>query len=169
MMSRSGMTSRSPTRCSRIRSGPGRGVYKRDFCRCLLQAIRISLIPTAFSPHLVNVLIHPSCYEFSMRTKSCLKESSFTPSPEPAERGDVSPIYTERRKSVTFSMKGEEDIQEEVFYADEWDRSPIEATPKLTYRDVLELMELRLSIPRIRFPGRQRRGSLDSLTRSPSQ
>lgn len=71
-------------------------------------------------------------HEFSMRTKSCLKQSSLAPSLEPA--GDVSPIYTERRKSVTFSMKGEEDIQEEVFYADEWDRSPIEATPKLTYR-----------------------------------
>ena len=71
-----------------------------------------------------------------------------------------------RRKSVTFTEKG----AEEVFYVDDWDRSPAAVTERLTYkyvhciirqlahaltsnesliRDVYELKELRISLPRI--------------------
>ncbi|PCH44492.1 hypothetical protein WOLCODRAFT_165192 [Wolfiporia cocos MD-104 SS10] len=106
-----------------------------------------------------------------MATKSCLKQTSSRTSPipefhhHPLASGESSPtpVSFERRKSVTFVMDDKEEVKEEVFYADEWDRSAVQATRKLSYRDVLELMELKLSLPRIRLSGgRNRSSSVDS-------
>ncbi|KAI0342954.1 hypothetical protein BDW22DRAFT_1356492 [Trametopsis cervina] len=48
-----------------------------------------------------------------------------------------------KRKSVTFMDEGE------VFYVDDWDRSPTAIVERLTYKDVYELKELHISLPRI--------------------
>ncbi|KAH9839984.1 uncharacterized protein C8Q71DRAFT_721771 [Rhodofomes roseus] len=114
-----------------------------------------------------------------MVVKSCLKQN-VAPPPTPAEseppkyEGPLLPSHIEssrpireaRRKSVTFSDVGnEEEVKEEVFYVEEYDRSPMKVTNKLNYRDMLELMELRLALPRIRpFSGRQRSSSVDSAS-----
>ncbi|KZT07528.1 uncharacterized protein LAESUDRAFT_724985 [Laetiporus sulphureus 93-53] len=105
-----------------------------------------------------------------MVAKSCLKQPSRTPSPtfgsfqfEP-NLDASNPVAEERRKSVTFSSDGEEDVKEEVFYADEWDRSPHKVTQKLNYRDVLELMELRLALPKVVSGGRRRSDSIESTS-----
>ncbi|KAI0675979.1 hypothetical protein C8Q78DRAFT_1074934 [Trametes maxima] len=47
------------------------------------------------------------------------------------------------RKTVQFS----DNELEEVFWADEWDRTPAAVTPKLSYQDILELKQLRISLP----------------------
>ncbi|KAI0642383.1 hypothetical protein C8Q79DRAFT_1013662 [Trametes meyenii] len=47
------------------------------------------------------------------------------------------------RKTVQFS----DNELEEVFWADEWDRTPAAVTPKLSYHDILELKQLRISLP----------------------
>ncbi|KAI0064036.1 hypothetical protein BV25DRAFT_1764627, partial [Artomyces pyxidatus] len=52
------------------------------------------------------------------------------------------------RKSVSFCSQA----ANEVFFADEWDRSPAEVTPRLTYKDMLELKEIQLSLPRAPQP-----------------
>ncbi|KAI0736444.1 hypothetical protein C8Q72DRAFT_878849 [Fomitopsis betulina] len=105
-----------------------------------------------------------------MLVKSCLKQNA---SPEPTSYEGLllpstfaqsQPNREARRKSVTFSDDGsEEEVKEEVFYVEDYDRSPMKVTYKLNYRDMMELMELRLALPRIRpFGSRQRRGSVDS-------
>lgn len=72
--------------------------------------------------------------------KSCLKcttdsqHSYGSPPDSPSEQGsdcDI-PSSMQRRKSVTFSEVGEEDI----FYVDDWDRSPAAVTERLTYQCV---------------------------------
>ncbi|CCM01823.1 uncharacterized protein FIBRA_03891 [Fibroporia radiculosa] len=117
--------------------------------------------------------------------KSCLKLPRPSPSASPASTSPSSspspltaslPSLADRRKSVTFlpaspcedgGSDGDDNdddrlrVKEEVFYVDEWDRSPAETTRKLNYKDVLELMELRLALPRIGV-GRRRSGSLES-------
>ncbi|OBZ73575.1 hypothetical protein A0H81_05998 [Grifola frondosa] len=45
-------------------------------------------------------------------------------------------------------LRGDE--LEEVFVADEWDRTPAPATPKLSYQDILELKQLRISLHTLR-------------------
>ncbi|EPQ56688.1 hypothetical protein GLOTRDRAFT_121058 [Gloeophyllum trabeum ATCC 11539] len=90
----------------------------------------------------------------SAAMKSCLKHSPPS-SPLSRDGGDAAshsdpcsprptpsrPSY--KRKSVSFCDQG----QEEVFIADEWDRTPAEVTQKLSYQDVLELKQLQLSLP----------------------
>ncbi|EKM50111.1 uncharacterized protein PHACADRAFT_264660 [Phanerochaete carnosa HHB-10118-sp] len=95
--------------------------------------------------------------------KSCLKcttdahhrDRNSPPPDSPSEQGsdcDV-PIMDsmQRRKSVAFCEVGEEDI----FYADDWDRSPAAITQRLTYQDVYELKELRIALPRIQLARRK--------------
>ncbi|KAI0048773.1 hypothetical protein FA95DRAFT_1571707 [Auriscalpium vulgare] len=53
-----------------------------------------------------------------------------------------------RRKSVSFCSL----TKNQVFYADEWDRSPMEVTPRLSYQDMLELKEIQRSLPRASQP-----------------
>lgn len=55
-----------------------------------------------------------------------------------------------QRKSVSFcgSSQAEEQEKVEVYVADDWDRTPCQITPKLSYKDILELYELKLSVPR---------------------
>jgi len=96
---------------------------------------------------------------FARMTKSCLKctagashvlykqpDSPSSPS-SPSEQGlySDSDSRARNRKSVTFTEEGEE----EVFYVDDWDRSPAAVTERLTYKDVYELKELHISLPRI--------------------
>ncbi|EMD38976.1 hypothetical protein CERSUDRAFT_112689 [Gelatoporia subvermispora B] len=88
--------------------------------------------------------------------KSCLKTPPLTPcasaTATPSGSGRASPTHSESgscerpllRKTVSFC---DEEL-EEVYFADEWDRSPAPVTPKLSYQDVLELKQLRLSLPR---------------------
>ncbi|KAH9933464.1 uncharacterized protein B0H18DRAFT_951998 [Fomitopsis serialis] len=111
-----------------------------------------------------------------MVVKSCLKQNVAPPSatdPEPpsyegpllpSDIEQPKPLREARRKSVTFSEDGNaEVVKEEVFYVEEYDRTPMKVTNRLNYRDMLELMELRLSLPRIRaFGRRQRSSSVDS-------
>ncbi|KAI0917940.1 hypothetical protein AcW1_006933 [Taiwanofungus camphoratus] len=99
--------------------------------------------------------------------KSCLKQNSPPASPQLdspcAEDPRPDTLYDLRRKSVSFGTPGEEEVKEEVFYVEEYDRSPAQVTRKLLYRDILEMMELRLTLPRILpLKGRRRSGSLDS-------
>ncbi|TFK51967.1 hypothetical protein OE88DRAFT_1679558, partial [Heliocybe sulcata] len=85
--------------------------------------------------------------------KSCLKLS---PPSSPPSRDD--PAYARcpppasrppyKRKAVSFCREGEE----QVFIADDWDRTPAEVTQKLSYQDVLELKQLQLSLPRASQP-----------------
>ncbi|KAG6831786.1 hypothetical protein H0H87_003911 [Tephrocybe sp. NHM501043] len=68
------------------------------------------------------------------KMKGCLK----TMSP------GVSGCPPTMRKSVAFG----EEICEEVYFADVWDRTPTEPARKLTYQDLLELKEIQRSLPR---------------------
>ncbi|KAI0326987.1 hypothetical protein GY45DRAFT_46847 [Cubamyces sp. BRFM 1775] len=90
--------------------------------------------------------------------KSCLKITPpITPdlsaASSPCGSGRTSPTLTSDggssasssgRKTVAFCP---EDDLEEVFWADEWDRTPAAVTPKLSYQDILELKQLRISLP----------------------
>ncbi|PSR80376.1 hypothetical protein PHLCEN_2v6761 [Hermanssonia centrifuga] len=87
--------------------------------------------------------------------KSCLKRSTSAPEvlyqARPGVSGDAQ-SKEQNRKSVSFSEDGEE----EVFYAEDWDRSPAAVTQRLTYRDVYELKELRMALPRINLTNEHR-------------
>ncbi|KAI1796744.1 hypothetical protein LXA43DRAFT_1089827 [Ganoderma leucocontextum] len=90
--------------------------------------------------------------------KSCLKLTPpITPelsaAPSPSTSGRTSPAMVSDsgssadsggRKTVSFC---EEDELEEIFWADEWDRTPAAVTPKLSYQDILELKQLRINLP----------------------
>lgn len=77
----------------------------------------------------------------TMLVKSCLKQNA---SPEPTSYEGLllpstfaqsQPNREARRKSVTFSDDGsEEEVKEEVFYVEDYDRSPMKVTYKLNYR-----------------------------------
>ncbi|KAF8622500.1 hypothetical protein AX15_006947 [Amanita polypyramis BW_CC] len=67
--------------------------------------------------------------------KGCLKQLSPMPSPQP----DCACA----RKCVAFEADG----REQVFFADEWDRTPTEPTRKLSYQDLIELKEIQRSLP----------------------
>lgn len=77
--------------------------------------------------------------------KSCLKcttdsqHSYGSPPDSPSEPGsdcDVTSSSMQRQKSVAFCEIGEEDI----FYVDDWDRSPAAVTERLTYQYVVTLV-----------------------------
>ncbi|CDO69789.1 hypothetical protein BN946_scf184766.g34 [Trametes cinnabarina] len=90
--------------------------------------------------------------------KSCLKITppitpDFSAASSPCGSGRTSPSLASDggsstasggRKSVSFCPANE---LEEVFFADEWDRTPAAVTPKLSYQDILELKQLRISLP----------------------
>ncbi|KAH9921735.1 uncharacterized protein BXZ73DRAFT_91751 [Epithele typhae] len=90
--------------------------------------------------------------------KSCLKcTPPITPersaAPSPCNSGRTSPslvsdsdssVSSCEKKTVVFCP--EEEL-EEVFIADEWDRTPSSMTPKLSYQDILELKQLRVGLP----------------------
>ncbi|KAI0718067.1 hypothetical protein C8T65DRAFT_737583 [Cerioporus squamosus] len=95
------------------------------------------------------------------RPKSCLKITPpITPdlsaAPSPCDSGRTSPSESMTsdsgssmgssccRKTVSFCS---DDELEQVFFVDEWDRTPAAMTPKLTYQDVLELKQLRVTLP----------------------
>ncbi|KIK92271.1 hypothetical protein PAXRUDRAFT_147674, partial [Paxillus rubicundulus Ve08.2h10] len=52
------------------------------------------------------------------------------------------------KKHVAFS----EDGTEQVYAADEWDRTPAEIAQRLTYEDVLELKMIQRELPRAEQP-----------------
>ncbi|TCD65046.1 hypothetical protein EIP91_003325, partial [Steccherinum ochraceum] len=85
--------------------------------------------------------------------KPCLKHSPPTTpnlsqlsSPSGSRSSTPPPTPSTARKCVSFCA--EEKGLEEVWEADDWDRSPTPMTPKLSYQDVLELKQLQLSLPR---------------------
>lgn len=79
------------------------------------------------------------------RPKSCLKITppitpDFSAAPSPCDSGRTSPSMASDsgssmscfcRKSVSFCA---DDELEQVFFVDEWDRTPAAVTPKLTYQ-----------------------------------
>lgn len=76
--------------------------------------------------------------------KGCLILSGASPrnSPRPPARKCVS--FCGSGSSSASSSDDEQEIVE-VHVADDWDRTPCEVTPKLTYQDLLELHELKSS------------------------
>lgn len=73
--------------------------------------------------------------------KSCLKS--------PSHSGSATPIDSDTddascKKHVAFCEEG----TEQVFQADEWDRTPAEIAQRLSYDDVLELKMIQRSLPR---------------------
>lgn len=72
----------------------------------------------------------PTCRPYLPRMKSCIK-------PPPSRSGAITPVYTDAdtssvslsKKHVAFSEKG----TEQVFEADEWDRTPAEVAMRLSY------------------------------------
>ncbi|KAM6496665.1 hypothetical protein JOM56_007138 [Amanita muscaria] len=68
--------------------------------------------------------------------KGCLKLPSPIPSP-------ALPDCLHSRKCVAFEAEG----TEQVFFADEWDRTPTEPTRRLSYQDLMELKEIQCSLP----------------------
>ncbi|EAU89972.1 hypothetical protein CC1G_05888 [Coprinopsis cinerea okayama7 len=85
--------------------------------------------------------------------KGCLKRSQSSPA-SPHTQSPLSP-----RKAVTFES---DDSLEQVFWADEWDRTPTEPSRKLSYQDLLELKEIQLSLPRANQPADAVTGRLGS-------
>ncbi|KAI0319674.1 hypothetical protein OF83DRAFT_1109145 [Amylostereum chailletii] len=82
--------------------------------------------------------------------KSCLKHTppptrNSTPPPLSAPP-TPSPITGPCTLHKHVSFGASDDY--EVYAADEWDRTPTDVTPKLTYQDMLELKEIQLSLPR---------------------
>ncbi|KAF9499357.1 hypothetical protein BDN71DRAFT_174702 [Pleurotus eryngii] len=82
--------------------------------------------------------------------KGCLKYSSCTPMPSPGlpPAPPCTPTHSSdacqsRRKCVAFSMSA----LEEIYVADEWDRTPTEPARHLSYSDLLELKEIQRSLP----------------------
>ncbi|KIJ97665.1 hypothetical protein K443DRAFT_133768 [Laccaria amethystina LaAM-08-1] len=73
--------------------------------------------------------------------KGCLKWQH-SPSPSPGIE------YTHSQKSVAFGAE----ICEQVYTADEWDRTPTEPARKLSYQDLLELKEIQRSLPHANQP-----------------
>lgn len=76
-----------------------------------------------------------------MTVKSCLKQNTALETPIyeglllPSTFDQSQPIREARRKSVTFSDDGsDEEVKEEVFYVEDYDRSPMKVTNKLNYR-----------------------------------
>ncbi|KAF5362456.1 hypothetical protein D9756_002736 [Leucocoprinus leucothites] len=71
--------------------------------------------------------------------KGCLKQSSRAPSPTADH-----PSPSSAAKHVAFDPHS----LEQVFFADEWDRTPAEPARNLSYQDILELKEIQRSLPR---------------------
>ncbi|KAG6333454.1 hypothetical protein ID866_5635 [Astraeus odoratus] len=87
-----------------------------------------------------------TCRPALPRIKSCLKSSpSSSGTSTPSSSGSVHP---HAKKHVAFC----EDGTEEVYEADEWDRTPAEVTQRLSYEDVLELKMLQRELPRAEQP-----------------
>ncbi|KAJ7173432.1 hypothetical protein C8R46DRAFT_1348112 [Mycena filopes] len=82
--------------------------------------------------------------------KSCLKTPSLPGSPDP---GHLTPAGC-RRKCVVFTGEG----SEQVYWADEWDRTPTEPATKLSYQEILELKEIQQSLPHAAQPADLRPG-----------
>ncbi|KAG0696001.1 hypothetical protein DFH29DRAFT_813588 [Suillus ampliporus] len=80
-----------------------------------------------------------TCRPTLPRMKSCLKTS-------PSHSGAATPVDSDAdcKKHVVFSEEG----SEQVFQADEWDRTPTEISQRLSYEDVLELKMIQRSLPR---------------------
>lgn len=85
----------------------------------------------------------------TMTVKSCLKQNTAPSNPSapdptsyeglllPSTFEQSQPMREARRKSVTFSDDGsDEEVKEEVFYVEDYDRSPMKVTNKLNYRRV---------------------------------
>ncbi|KAH9175948.1 hypothetical protein EDB89DRAFT_239742 [Lactarius sanguifluus] len=107
--------------------------------------------------------------------RGCLKHHSHSPSPSPSPSNSSSmatppptrgstpllipvdaPSLSRRRhpdQSLTDACLTRRcvhfcsELVNKVFVADEWDRSPADITPRLTYQDMLELKEIRRSLP----------------------
>ncbi|KAG2147846.1 uncharacterized protein EDB93DRAFT_1085302, partial [Suillus bovinus] len=79
-----------------------------------------------------------TCRPSLPRMKSCLKS--------PSHSGSATPVESDTddgtcKKHVAFGT-------EQVFEADEWDRTPTEIAQRLSYEDVLELKMIQRSLPR---------------------
>ncbi|KAF6759385.1 hypothetical protein DFP72DRAFT_134095 [Ephemerocybe angulata] len=80
--------------------------------------------------------------------RGCLKSNPSTPRIPQGPVCDVHRPAMCSRKCVSF----EEGSLETVFIADEWDRTPMEPSRKLSYQDLLELKEIQRSLPRADQP-----------------
>ncbi|KAG2351850.1 hypothetical protein BDR07DRAFT_1293508, partial [Suillus spraguei] len=83
----------------------------------------------------------PTCRPSLPRMKSCLKSPSHSGSATPCTDSDDDATC---KKHVAFCEEG----TEQVFEADEWDRTPAEIAQRLSYEDVLELKMIQRSLPR---------------------
>ncbi|TRM65450.1 hypothetical protein BD626DRAFT_428672 [Schizophyllum amplum] len=73
--------------------------------------------------------------------KSCLKLPTPLPSPTPSGRSTP-------KKCVVFC----EDSDVEVYEADDWDRTPMQPSKKLSYQEIIELKELTRGLPQADQP-----------------
>ncbi|TFY53327.1 hypothetical protein EVG20_g10167 [Dentipellis fragilis] len=85
--------------------------------------------------------------------KACLKHNHHSAGSSAASSPPSSPFTDDSdaarvRKCVQFCAE----TCNQVFFADEWDRSPADVTPRLTYHDMLELKEIQRSLPRAEQP-----------------
>ncbi|PPQ97865.1 hypothetical protein CVT26_013034 [Gymnopilus dilepis] len=95
--------------------------------------------------------------------KGCLKFPSPLPTPGVEGRSSFysnpnssttstastsSDSHTAHKKTVAFGAEG----TEEIYVADEWDRTPTEPARKLSYQDLLELREIQRSLPHAEQP-----------------
>lgn len=74
-----------------------------------------------------------------MTIKSCLKSNQPTPVPSPGPDGSS---LCSKSKCVAWCQKSEQ-----VWFADEWDRTPTEPVRNLSYQDMLELKAIQNSLP----------------------
>ncbi|EIW78913.1 hypothetical protein CONPUDRAFT_166778 [Coniophora puteana RWD-64-598 SS2] len=79
------------------------------------------------------------------RIKSCLKTS-------PNHSGYSTPVDSESSESSKKRVVFTENCIEEVYEADEWDRTPAEVAQKLSYDDILELKLLQRELPYAQQP-----------------
>ncbi|KAG2122679.1 hypothetical protein BD769DRAFT_1350328, partial [Suillus cothurnatus] len=84
-----------------------------------------------------------TCRPSLPRMKSCLKSPSHSGSTTPCTLDSDTDEGT-CKKHVAFCEEG----TEQVFQADEWDRTPMEIAQRLSYEDVLELKMIQRSLPR---------------------
>ncbi|KIJ65230.1 hypothetical protein HYDPIDRAFT_88758, partial [Hydnomerulius pinastri MD-312] len=90
-----------------------------------------------------------SCRPSLPRMKSCLKSSPYQSGTcTPTSDADDNKSLSLMKKRVAFSEEG----TEQVYEADEWDRTPAEIAQRLSYEDVLELKMIQRELPRAEQP-----------------
>ncbi|KAG1743067.1 hypothetical protein EDB19DRAFT_1633493, partial [Suillus lakei] len=95
-------------------------------------------------PALVHCDDPSTCRPSLPRMKSCLKSPSHSGAATPIDSDTDDASHPFCKKHVAFCEEG----TEQVFLADEWDRTPTEIAQRLSYDDVLELKMIQRSLPR---------------------